>query len=103
MGRGKIAVQCSHAAVSAAEKARHKFPEWWETWMAEGQPKIALKVTDLDRLLSLGDQARANRLPFFLVKDKGLTQVPPDTITCIGIGPAPSNILNKLTGNLSLL
>lgn len=103
MGRGKIAVQCSHAAVSAAEKARQKFPNWWGTWMAEGQPKIALKVPDLDGLLSLEQQAKANRLPFFLVKDKGLTQVPPDTVTCIGIGPAPSDIVDRLTGNLSLL
>ena len=29
IGRGKIAVQCSHAAVSAAEEARIRFPQWW--------------------------------------------------------------------------
>jgi peptidyl-tRNA hydrolase, PTH2 family len=103
IGRGKIAVQCSHAAVSAAEEARTRVPDWWKTWIADGQPKIALKVPDLDAILLLEQQARAKRFPFSVVKDKGLTQVPPGTITCIGIGPAPVSLLDGLTGNLPLL
>jgi peptidyl-tRNA hydrolase, PTH2 family len=103
IGRGKIAVQCSHAAVGAAEEGRTRVPDWWKTWIAEGQPKIALKVRDLDAILSLEAQAKAQRIPFSVVKDRGLTQVPPGTITCIGIGPAPASLLDELTGNLSLL
>jgi PTH2 family peptidyl-tRNA hydrolase len=103
IGRGKIAVQCSHAAVSAAEDARVRFPEWWREWLEEGQRKIALKVADLETLLRLENKARRNRLPVYLVRDRGLTQVPPDTITCVGIGPAPSNLVDNLTGDLSLL
>ena len=103
IGRGKIAVQCAHAAVSAAEESRVHFPQWWKGWLEEGQRKIALKVTDLETLLQLESAARRNRLPVYLVRDRGLTQVPPDTVTCLGIGPAPSNLLDTLTGNLSLL
>lgn len=103
IGRGKIAVQCAHAAVSAAEEARNRFPQWWKAWLREGQRKIALKVPDLETLLNLENTARRNQLPVYLVRDMGLTQVPPDTITCIGIGPAPSNIVDNLTGDLSLL
>ena len=103
IGRGKIAVQCSHAAVSAAEDARVRFPEWWRGWLEEGQCKIALKVADLETLLNLENKARRNRLPVYLVRDRGLTQVPPYTITCVGIGPAPSNLVDNLTGDLSLL
>src|SRR5215471_10022162 len=103
IGRGKIAVQCSHAAVGAAEEARMSNPGWWKEWFANGQPKIALKVADLDKILSLEQQARAKKFPFSVVKDRGLTQIPPGTITCIGIGPAPSTLLDGLTGNLSLL
>jgi len=103
IGRGKIAVQCSHAAVSAAEEARIRFPQWWRQWLEEGQRKIALKVQDLESLLHLEDTARRNRLPVYLVRDRGLTQLPPDTVTCVGIGPAPSNLVDNLTGNLSLL
>ena len=103
IGRGKIAVQCSHAAVGAAEEARTHFPQWWKGWLGDGQRKIALKVPDLDALLSLENNARRNRLPVCLVRDRGLTQVPPDTVTCVGIGPAPSNLVDNLTGDLALL
>lgn len=103
IGRGKIAVQCSHAAVSAAEDARVRFPGWWRQWVEEGQRKIALKVPDLEALLHLENTARRDRLPVYLVRDRGLTQVPPDTVTCVGIGPAPSNLVDNLTANLSLL
>jgi peptidyl-tRNA hydrolase, PTH2 family len=103
IGRGKIAVQCSHAAVSAAEEARIHFPQWWKAWLEEGQRKIALKVPHLEVLLRLENTARRNRLPVYLVRDRGLTQVPPDTVTCVGIGPAPSNLVDNLTGDLSLL
>jgi peptidyl-tRNA hydrolase, PTH2 family len=103
IGRGKIAVQCAHAAVSAAEEARTHFPQWWKGWLEEGQRKIALKVPDLETLLHLETTARRNRLPVYLIRDRGLTQVPPDTVTCVGIGPAPSNLVDSLTGDLSLL
>lgn len=103
IGRGKIAVQCAHAAVSAADEARTRFPEWWKHWVGEGQAKIALKVSDLESLLRLEMEARVKRLPHYLVKDKGLTQVPPGTVTCLGIGPAPSHLLDALTGDLALL
>lgn len=103
VGRGKIAVQCSHAAVGAAEEARIRFPLWWKAWLGEGQRKIALKVSDLGTLLHIENTARRNRLPVCLVRDRGLTQLPPDTVTCVGIGPAPSNLVDNLTGELPLL
>ena len=103
MGRGKIAVQCSHAAVSAAEEARTRRHLWWEGWVSEGQRKVALKVQSLDELIRLEREARALRLPVYLVRDMGLTQVPPGSATCLGIGPAPAASLDSLTGDLSLL
>ncbi len=103
IGRGKIAVQCAHAAVSAAEEARTRYPEWWKHWIDEGQAKIALKVPDLASILRIGAEARSRRLPHHIVEDRGLTQVPPGTITCLGIGPTPSGLLDTLTGELALL
>ena len=103
MGRGKIAVQCSHAAVSAAEEARARFPRWWKAWIGEGQCKVALKVRTLDAMMELERMARAKGLPTSMIQDKGLTQVPPSTITCLGIGPAPAGTMNLLTGHLALL
>jgi len=35
--------------------------------------------------------------------DRGLTEIDPGTITCIGIGPDEERVLDKITGNLKLL
>jgi len=43
MGKGKIAAQCSHAAV-AAYKAARKHPKILRAWEKSGQAKITLKV-----------------------------------------------------------
>jgi peptidyl-tRNA hydrolase, PTH2 family len=103
IGRGKVAVQCAHAAVSASNEARAAFPDWWKHWIQEGQMKIALKVPDLEAIMNLKREAAAKGLPHYVVEDRGLTQVPPGTITCLGIGPAPSRLLDVLTGDLPLL
>lgn len=103
MGRGKIAVQCSHAAVSAAEDARIRHPVWWRGWLREGQCKVALRVRTVEALSGLGKEADTRGLPYSIVQDSGLTQVAPGTITCLGIGPAPANLLDPLTGRLPLL
>ena len=89
--------------MSAAEEARIRSPDWWKSWLAEGQRKIALKVPDLDSILRLEREARSHHLPVSVIRDRGLTQVPPGTITCVGIGPAPSNMVDDLTGELPLL
>ena len=103
MSRGKIAVQCSHAAVSAAEEARTRFRQWYSSWMDEGQAKIAVKVKDVDSLLELERSARLIPVPTHLVRDKGLTEVPLGSITCLAIGPGPSRTIDALTGKLRLL
>ena len=103
MGRGKIAVQCSHAAVSAAEKTRAQYPDWWNNWIEEGQCKIALKVSHIETIMNLARLARSRRIPISLVRDKGLTQITPGTVTCLGIGPAPREAVDALTGDLPLL
>jgi PTH2 family peptidyl-tRNA hydrolase len=103
MGKGKIAVQVAHAAVSASDKARRVSREWWEAWLNEGQCKVAVRVDSADEILHLERKSRELRLPTALITDRGLTQVEPGTITCIGIGPAPSALVDTLTGGLNLL
>ena len=103
MGKGKLAAQVGHAAVSAAEEARKKHPEWWQAWLKEGQCKVAVKVKSLTELLELEKDAIQMKLPHSLITDRGLTQLPPSTVTCLGIGPAPSIQIDKITGKLPLL
>jgi PTH2 family peptidyl-tRNA hydrolase len=103
MGKGKIAAQAGHAAVSAAEEARKRHRGWWEAWLFEGQRKIAVKVKDENVLSELEREADELGLPHALIIDRGLTQVPEGTVTCLGIGPAPAEKIDRLTGKLKLL
>jgi PTH2 family peptidyl-tRNA hydrolase len=103
LGKGKLAAQAGHAAVSAAEEARKRHRSWWEAWLFEGQRKIAIKVKGEKELGELETQAKELGLPNALIVDRGLTQVPEGTVTCLGIGPAPEGLIDKLTGKLKLL
>ncbi len=102
LSKGKAAVQAGHAAVSAAEEARKHRKSWWHDWMSEGQCKIAVKVKSEEELLELEKEARKLGLPCSVIIDRGLTEIPPNTITCLGIGPAPTEEISKITGQLPL-
>lgn len=103
LSKGKIAAQAGHAAVSASEEARKHKRAWWEAWMQEGQRKIAVKVKDEKELLKLEKQAKEMNIPNALIVDRGLTEIPAGTITCLGIGPAPAEEIDRITGSLRLL
>jgi len=103
MSRGKIAAQAGHAAVSAAEEARKKCSGWWKAWITEGQCKIVVRAESEQELLELEKKAKKSKLPTTLIIDRGLTELPPDTITCLAIGPAPSVQIDAVTGKLPLL
>jgi PTH2 family peptidyl-tRNA hydrolase len=103
MGTGKIAVQVAHAAVMGAEKTKARKREWFESWFEAGQAKVVVKVKSMEELMQVRKRAEELYLPVVQVQDSGLTQIPPGTITCIGIGPAPSELVGKVTNKLKLL
>jgi peptidyl-tRNA hydrolase, PTH2 family len=100
MGRGKIAAQVAHAAVTAALATRDAD---LAAWLGEGQPKVVLKVPTGERLLDLARQALAGGLPVEIVHDAGRTQVAPGTATCCAVGPADSERVDRVTAGLPLL
>lgn len=103
MGKGKLAAQVAHAAVSASRDTERKMPEWFKRWWAEGQAKIVVKARSESELNSLRRKAEELGLPTVLIVDRGLTQIAPDTVTCLGIGPGPSELVDRITGDLKLL
>ena len=102
MGKGKIAAQVGHACVLGAEHVRKSNPEWFSEWWI-GQEKVVLKVANLKELEQLKQDAIELDVPWSEVTDAGLTQLAPGTTPCISIGPAPENLIDKITGELSLL
>ncbi len=103
MGKGKIAVQVGHATVTVAEETRRRRPDWWKAWFNEGQCKVAVKVNSESDLIDLQRRAEDLGLASAIIHDSGLTQVEPGTPTCVGIGPAPAELVDKITGTLPLL
>lgn len=103
MGTGKTAVQVAHASVLGAEKVKSKNRRWFDAWFQEGQAKIAVKVKSLEELMKIKKHAKNLDLPVAQVDDSGLTQLPAGTTTCIAIGPAPSELIDKVTKDLKLL
>lgn len=103
LSKGKLAVQVAHASVICALKMRNENMKWFKSWYDEGQRKIVVKAENLEMLYELKSTAEKKKLTTSLVEDAGLTEVPPGTITCLGIGPGPENIVDEVTGKLALL
>ena len=102
MGKGKIAAQGGHACVLGAEHVRKSNPEWFSQWW-EGQEKIVLKVSSLKELERVKQDVIELDLPWSEVTDAGHTQISPGTTTCISLGPAPEEKIDRITGDLKLL
>lgn len=103
MGKGKIAVQVGHATLTVAEETRRRHPDWWKQWFNEGQCKVVVRVNSESDLQELRRKAEELGLAAAIIHDSGLTQVSPGTPTCVGIGPAPAELVDKITGDLPLL
>ncbi len=99
---GKAAAQVAHAAVMLTLAAQQRRPEALAAWLREGQKKIVLVVPTLAALEQLGRTAKGQGLPAVWVEDAGFTEVPAGTKTCLGLGPAPSADLDRVTGALDL-
>jgi PTH2 family peptidyl-tRNA hydrolase len=100
---GKMAAQVAHAAVNCAFSAKKNYKDWFDGWYDEGQKKVVVKVKNMEELRELQDEARKSKLPHSLITDAGHTQLPPGTVTCLGIGPAPETMIDKVTGHLTLM
>ena len=103
MGKGKIAAQVAHASLSAAEEAMARRPGWYSEWKEGGQAKVVLKVGTEGELRDLLKKAKSSGLPGALIEDRGLTQVEPGSVTCVGLGPGPEDEIDKITRKLKLL
>lgn len=102
MSRGKLATQVAHAAVGAAEQTRKTKNEWFKKWFAEGQKKVVVKISSEEGLRDLCGVATEVGLAYQLIEDAGLTELPPGTITALGVGPGPSELVDRVTGRLPL-
>ena len=103
MGKGKMAVQASHASIGAYVLCRKKTPETVKAWVNEGMKKVVVKVNSQDEILAVKKEADKQKITTALIKDAGRTEIKAGTITALGIGPEKEEKIDKVTGKLKLL
>jgi PTH2 family peptidyl-tRNA hydrolase len=105
MSPGKLAVQVAHASVDAVLKSldNDKWRKWLNEWIVQGMKKVVVKVDNERKLLDLYEKCLSLEIPCSLIRDAGRTELEPGTLTAVGVGPAPSKIIDKISGNLPLL
>ncbi|KAG1715785.1 hypothetical protein ID866_1361 [Astraeus odoratus] len=110
MTSGKIAAQCggmiytySHATLACYKALIKSNPKLVQHWERTGQAKIALRSSSEDELLELEAFAKSLNLCARSILDAGRTQIAAGSRTVLGIGPAPVDLVNQVTGHLKLL
>jgi peptidyl-tRNA hydrolase, PTH2 family len=104
MRTGKIAVQVGHASVLAFNhRCKSDKIDRSQKWLQEGQKKIVLKVPNENTLLEIEGRANLSNLASDRVVDFGLTQIAPNTWTCLAVGPDEDEKIDEITKGFSLL
>jgi PTH2 family peptidyl-tRNA hydrolase len=99
MGRGKLAAQVAHASLSAYEDTDSRTRT---NWKGDGQTKVVLKGDGERTLFELADRAEREGLPHAIIRDAGRTQLDPGTVTALAVGPGEEEVVDRVTGELSL-
>lgn len=102
MGKGKIAAQCGHAAVTAYKNAI-KHPKILKGWERAGQAKITVQVDSETKLMEIAKNAKRMGLAANIVQDAGHTQIAAGSTTVCAVGPGPASAIDEITGHLKLL
>lgn len=97
MSIGKMISQACHASLKSYQKTDSSVSEAWDS---KGAKKIALKSDNIEKLER---KAKSKNISSAIVRDAGMTEVAPNTVTAIGIGPAEESKLDAVTGSLELI
>lgn len=120
MRKGKLAAQVAHASMAvildmmSKKIMLHGKMEKWSLLMSEESEifkwlhgpfvKIVVGVESEEELMGLYVAAALANIPNALIQDAGRTEFHgKPTYTCIGIGPADPEEIDKITGHLKLL
>ena len=103
MSVGKLISQACHACLEAVEEAKKTRHDAWRRWRDEGAKKVIVQVDSLEALEELAETAEKLGIPRALIVDRGLTEIPPGTVTALGLGPEKSDVIDKVTGDLKLV
>ena len=104
MSKGKTAAQVGHAVLIAYKKSmlsKQTVVNNWELY--SGQKKVVLGCKDEAQMLEIQKKANERGIISGVVRDAGKTEVEPNTMTCMALGPDIDEEIDKVTGDLKLL
>jgi peptidyl-tRNA hydrolase len=102
MSAGKVAAQVAHVATIIAFDYGHYQHSYdserfdvFEQWYKNDMKKIILKgkQKDLEKLIEKG---------FYFIRDNGLTEIPPNSLTVVGLQPMPKSEAQQYVKRLRL-
>lgn len=106
MGKGKVAVQTAHGEIfymlyleQSYSSGHTEFAEWIRGGLMK---KIVLKAPEQE-MYHITEMLNKEKIWFHTVVDKGLTQVPTESFTCIVVEPLLEEKTQELFGHLKLL
>ena len=76
---------------------------WLRDWERRGQAKVVVRAKGEEELETVCNEARALGIPVSTVRDAGRTEVEAGTVTVAAVGPAPGDLIDRVTGRLALL
>jgi len=109
---GKIIAQGCHASMKVFFDRMERVEDDWrsiqltyemQVWMDGIFTKVCLQVGSEEELVEIYNKAKEAELPCALIEDSGLTEFGGvKTKTCMAIGPANSEDIDKISGHLKL-
>ncbi|TRM61422.1 peptidyl-tRNA hydrolase PTH2-domain-containing protein [Schizophyllum amplum] len=96
-----VAERCVDATLACYKALIARNPQLVKHWERTGQAKIALKGSSQKQLDELERTAKSLNLCARVVKDENKTKGAPSIV--LAIGPAPVELVNRVTGKLRLL
>jgi PTH2 family peptidyl-tRNA hydrolase len=103
MRKGKMIAQGAHACLQAYNQAEHQNPEVVIEWFETGSTKIVVGVNSENELKDIYYLAKAAKLPSTIIRDAGRTEFKEPTLTAVAIGPWHDEVIDLITGRLTLL
>ena len=90
-------------AVACYQKALNVNEDKLNAWLKIGQPKIVVRVENLEELETIYKKAKEAKIIAEVIFDAGRTQVASGTATVLGLGPDFSESIDAIVKNLKLL
>ncbi len=106
MRRGKEIAQGAHASSKFMVDLLSKGKSWSDKhieWLNSGTKKVCVQINSEQEMIDLWNKAREKGITAHMIKDSGLTEfdgVP--TLTALAIGPDHDELIDTITGHLSL-